>query len=200
MNRRSLLSSLVVAAALLGCAPTWHVVVQAAPDPFLGQKKFSVLPINFGGLHVGGKTEEQYLSEKTEKQRASFAEDKAAFNEKFTSELLAHGRDAGVEIALATGPGDAPFMIQPSVGFLEPGFYVGVASAPSRVEMSVKITTPDGKVLDEILLEHGTDSRSGFSVGGISLNPSSGGRLRKDGEALGKIIAKYVQTRVAPGG
>ncbi len=201
MNRRSLLSSLVVASTLLiGCGGhTWHVVAMAAPDPFLGQKKFAVLPIDYADLHVGAKSEAQYLGEKDEKQRASFAEDKVALNDKYVEELMVHAREAGVEIVLATGPADAPFMIRPSVAFLEPGFYVGVASAPSHVEMSVKITTPDGKVLDEVLLDHGTNSAGGMSIGGISLNPSSGGRLRKDGEALGKTTARYLKMRVGAG-
>jgi hypothetical protein len=201
MNRRTLIGLTVLAfgALAMGCAPAWHVVVQAQPDPFLGQRRFAVLPIDYAGLRVGDKPEPVYLSEKDSKQQASFAEDKAALNEKFLEELRATARGAGIEVVPATGPNDAPFLIRPSVAFIEPGFYVGVASAPSQVEMTVRITTPDGKVLDEIALAHGTDSRSGFSVGGISLNPSSGGRLRKDGEALGTIVGHYLKARVTGG-
>ncbi|APR84583.1 Hypothetical protein A7982_09932 [Minicystis rosea] len=188
---------MALGALAMGCAPTWHVVAQAAPDPFLNQRRFAVSPIDFSGLHVGGKTEAQYLSEKDAKQQASFIEDKAALNDKFLEELRASAHGAAIEVVPATGPSDAPFIIRPSVTFVEPGFYVGVASGASQVEMTVRITTPDGRVLDEIALAHGTDSRSGFSVGGISLNPSSGGRLRKDGEALGNIVGAYLKTRVS---
>jgi hypothetical protein len=198
MDRRTFigLAALVAGAALTGCAPLWQVHLQAVPNPFAGQHKFAVLPIDYAGLMVGSKSETQYLSEKDSKQQASFQEDKLALNEKFVGELMAHAKSAGVDVALATGPADAPFLVRPSVRFIEPGFYVGVASAPSRVEMTVQITTPDGKILDELVIVHGTDSRSGFSIGGISLNPSSGGRLRSDGEAMGKIMAKYIGLRV----
>jgi hypothetical protein len=192
MHRRSLLLALTFGAALVGCGPPWHVIRQAAPDPFLGQRRFSVLPIDFGGLRIGNKPEEVYLAEKDAKQQASFAEDKAALNEQFLQKLVLHGHELGLDIVPATGPADAPFLIRPSVQFIEPGFYVGVAASPSHVEMMVRITAPDGKVLDEIAIDHGTQSGM--------VNPSSGQRLRSDGAGLGAGVAGYLATRVSPGG
>jgi hypothetical protein len=173
-------------------------VVQTVPDPFLGQRKFSVLPIDYSGLMVGNKPEPVYLSEKDPKQQASFLEDKAALNDRFLELVRARAREGNVEVVPATGPADAPFMIKPHVAFVEPGWYAGVAGAPSMVHMNVRIMAPDGRVLDEIELAHGTDPRSGVSIGGFAIpgNPSSGGRLRKDGEALGAVVAEYLLTRV----
>jgi hypothetical protein len=204
MDRRSFVAigALAVGAALVGCGPSWQVVVQAAPDPFVGQRRFSVLPIDYAGLMIGRKPEPVYLSEKDAKQQASFVEDKAALNDRFLETLRAVSHETGVDVVPATGPADAPFQIRPSVAFIEPGFYGGVVSAPSMVQMTVKIVTPDGRVLDEIALAHGTSPSSGVAIGGIAIpaNPSSGGRLRKDGEELGRIVAKYLQARIGVGG
>jgi hypothetical protein len=191
INRRRLLA----AAALLslsaaGCAPAWQVVRQAQPDPFINQRRFAVLPIDFTGLTIGEKSEAQYLAEKEPDTRASFQGDKVGMNEEFAKALIATARDEGIEVVMATGPADAPFLVRPSVSWIEPGFYVGVASAPSRVAMMVRITTPDGRILDEVAMAHGTQS-------GL-FNPSTGQRLRSDGAGLGRIVAQYLKSRVAP--
>src|SRR5262249_27787545 len=107
-------------------------------------------------------------------------------------------REAGIEVVPATGPASAPFTIRPHVHFIEPGFYAGVASAPSEVHMNVKITAAGNRILDEIALVHGTDPNSGVSIGGFAIpkDPSSGGRLRTDGAKLGELVGRYLITRV----
>ncbi len=185
--------------ALTGCGgPSWIVVLQTMPDPFFGQRRFGVLPTDYTGLLIGHMPEPIYLSQKDPGQQASFLEDKAALNERFVAQLRGKALAGNVEIVPATGPGDAPFMIKPWVRVIEPGFFAGVAGAPSRVEMNVKILAPDGRVLDEIELVHGTDPSTGVAIGGFAIpaNPSSGGRLRKDGEALGELVAQYILLRV----
>ncbi|EYF06390.1 hypothetical protein [Chondromyces apiculatus] len=197
--RRSLVLVVFVmlAALLTGCGPQWQVVRQAAPNPLANQRTFAVLPINFAGLTVGEMAEADYLARKDPEQRESFEADKRAVNEEFTTALVEGASDGGINVVLAKGPGSAPFEIRPMITFIEPGFYVGLVSKPSEVRMTLLITMPDGRIIDEILMVHGTDSaRSGFSIGGISLNPSSGGRLRKDGEKLGEIVAEYLRERV----
>jgi hypothetical protein len=120
-----------------------------------------------------------------------------ALNEKFIEHLIARGHEVGLEFYPATGPADGPFVVRPHVRFIEPGFYAGVAGAPSEVQMEVRITTPDGAVLDEVALIHDTSPFSGARVGGFAIPayPASGNRLRKDGEELGKLVAKYVHIR-----
>jgi len=54
--------------------------------------------------------------------------------------------------------------------------------------MKVQITTPDGKVIDEIQIQHSSPPQM--------TSPAVGNRLRKDGEALGAITASYLKVRV----
>lgn len=193
MIRRSLflLTFVLFALALTGCGPKWIVVTQAAPNPFVNQSRFSVMPIDFAGLEIGSKPEANYLAEKSQDQRDSFAGDKAGINEEFTGALIKEARELGFDVVLATGPSDAPFQIRPSVAWLEPGFFAGVIGAPSQVRMKVQIVLPDGRVLDEIRITHLT--------GASFINAASGSRLRADGKGLGVLGAKYLSSRVHPG-
>jgi hypothetical protein len=200
MDRRSFVKLGAVAAgsALVGCGPPWRVVAFASPNPFVGVRKFGVTPIDYAGLMIGRKPEPVYLSEKDPKQQASFQEDKAALNEKFLEHLLTQARGRGIEVVPAQGPGDAPFILRPSVDFIEPGFYAAVAAMSSEVHMIVRITGPDGHVLDEVSFVHRTSPNSGVSIGGIAIpkDPSSGGRLRTDGAHLGDLVGEYLSARV----
>jgi hypothetical protein len=176
-----------------GCSPPWQVVLQAVPDPFVAQRRFAVLPIDFTGLHIGKKSEVEYLAGKDADQQRSFAGDKEGMNAEFTKELLARAHAEGIEVFLATSPADGPYLIRPSVAFVEPGYYAVVMAGASKVEMTVRITAPDGRVLDEITLAHGSIARN------IDINlVSSGGRLRNDAKMLGMFVAKYLKSRVEP--
>jgi hypothetical protein len=192
MIRRSLLALTVAlfALALIGCGPKWVVVMQAVPDPFINQSRFSVLPVDFTGLEIGAKPEAIYLAEKTAEQRESFLNDKAGVNEEFTGGLMKEARELGLDVVLATGPNDAPFQIRPSIAWLEPGFFAGIVGAPSEVKMRLQIVLPDGRVLDEILMKHATP--------GNITTAASGTRLRSDGKGLGALTATYLSSRVHP--
>jgi len=199
MKRSLLFVFAFLALVFAGCAPKWTVIQQASPNPFVGKAgDFQVLPIDYSELKVGEKSEEQYLAEKDEGQRASFAGDKQAVDERFQAELRSTAQEEGITVGAAAGQNKG-FLIKPKVEFFEPGFYAVVASAPSEIRMRITIEGPDGKVLDIIEIVHQTDSKSsGVSIGGISTNPSSGGRLREDAEWIGEALAEYITTRVKP--
>lgn len=173
---------------LVACGPPYRVIKQAEPNPFVGAKQFVVMPIDYSGLHVGSKTAEEYENDKSDKQAASFEGDKEGMNNMFQTGLKEKAAKNGIGVDAAAGEVKT-FVIKPIVSFVEPGFYAYVASHPSKVTMNVKITDKDGKELDEILVEHQTAA--------TMTNPSSGGRLRDDGEALGAYVAKYLEDRTA---
>ncbi|MBK8251602.1 MAG: hypothetical protein IPK82_02910 [Polyangiaceae bacterium] len=191
MQRRHffvLAAALGITPLMAGCGPKWIVLTQAAPNPLLNQNKFAMMPTDYTGLIVGEKSEADYLASKDEESRASWAGDKGGIDTEFNKRLTEGAAEAGITIVKATGPGDAPFMIRPKVEFIEGGIFTYVYNKPSEVRMKVQITTPDGKVIDEIAIKHGTPA-------GIT-NPAIGNRLRDDGEALGKITAQYLKMRV----
>ncbi len=193
MHRRHFLvlaTALAAAPLLVGCGPKWIVLTQATPNPLLNQNKFGLMPVEYTGLIVGEKSEADYLSSKDEETRASWAGDKAGIDTELGKVLTEKAAESGITIVKATGPADAPFMIRPKVEFIEPGIYTYVYNKPSEVRMKVQITTPDGKVVDEIAIKHATPA----SI----TNPAVGNRLRDDGEALGAILAGYLKVRISP--
>jgi hypothetical protein len=203
-NRRSfvLIGALLAGSALAGCAPpAWQVVAFATPNPFVGQRRFAVTPIDYAGLMVGRKPEPVYMAGKDPKQQESFQGDKAGLNEKFLGHLIVTARASGIEVVPATGPDSAPFILRPAVDFIEPGFYAGVAGAPSEVHLVLRIVGPDNHVLDEVAFAHGTDPQAGVSIGvfAIPKDPSSGGRLRTDGAHLGELVGQYLIARTSGG-
>ncbi len=173
---------------LVACGPPYKVITQANPNPFIGANKFVVMPIDYSNLHIGSKTEAEYASSKNEKQQGSFEGDKEGINNEFAQNLKIKALDEGINVDVAAGEVKT-FVIKPVVSFVEPGFYAYVAAHPSKVTMTVKITGPDGKELDEILVEH--ESQASM------YNPASGGRLRSDGKALGAYVARYLADRTA---
>ena len=60
------------------CGPSWTVVRQAAPNPFLGKTNFAVDAIHYDNLMIGKKSEAEYLGGKDPQQQASFVGDKQA--------------------------------------------------------------------------------------------------------------------------
>jgi hypothetical protein len=74
---------------LAGCGPSLTVVRQAAPNPFSGQKSWSLEGLRFDGLMVGKKTEADFLAGKQPDQRQSWNEDKAGMRQEFQARLAA---------------------------------------------------------------------------------------------------------------
>ncbi len=197
MNRRSLLLMGAAALALTaaGCAPPWQVILEAVPDPFINQRRFAVLPVDFTGLRVGDVSEGEFLTSKDPDQVRSFAGDKQGINAEFTRALIESAHNEGLDVIMATGPTAAPYFIRPSIAFVEPGYEAVVFRKESVVDMTFRITTPDGRVLDEVKIR-GTTQGMKRRIG-VDLF-SSGGRLRACATRLGLITAAYLKKRVEP--
>lgn len=190
MHRRNALLFLMLCfvGLLTACGHPWKVAVQAVPNPFYGQGRFGVIPITFNNLTVGDKTEREWMSEKDGDQQSSWQEDKGAMNERFAAALIEGGASEGVSVVRATGPQDAPWLIRANVTFYEPGVFSFVFNKDTVVKMTVQITDPTGRVLDEIFIER-------MSIANLA-NPSSGGRARDAAAQNGKLLAKYLGLRV----
>lgn len=174
-----------LALVLAGCAPRWTVVTQAEPNPFVNKTQYAALDITFDNVRVGKKSMEQYIADMDDKDKASFEADRKAMNGEFLAGLAAAGERRGLTIER---DGTAEFVVRASVYFLEPGFYAVVASKPSEVRLSVKITDRDGKVLDEFKLSVKVDTQNFGNV-------SSGARFRQCANLLGTLVAEYIDRR-----
>jgi hypothetical protein len=190
MNRRLMmvLGLLFGALLLFGCGPSWQVVTQAVPNPMLGKNGFAVLPIDFTGLRVGDTTEAEWMGQKDQETRASWDGDKKGMTEKFQAELISQAGGEGIQVA--PGPAQSSFVVATKITWVEPGVYTGFVNLPSEVEMTVRITTPDGTAVDEIMLKTRVDASM--------IDAASGARLRHCAENLGAIVAEYLKTRVKP--
>jgi hypothetical protein len=85
---------------------------------------------------------------------------------------------------------EGPFVIKPHIDAMEPGFYAWIAKSPSTIVLNVRIEDSAGKLLDEIEI---TQSWNASMV-----DAASGTRYRKIADVLGRIVADYLQHRVAP--
>ena len=71
------------------------------------------------------------------------------------------------------------------------GYYTIPAwNAISRIKMRIRILGPDGKVVDEIVIQ---DSQTFDAI----IAPATGTRLRNIAQALGRKCAKYLEKRVS---
>ena len=196
MKRLWLLAVVLLGMLGVGCAPPWTVIKQAEPNPFIGKNDFVVLPVEYEGLMVGTKTEEEYLAEKKDKKVELFERDKGDVEDLFTTNLQAEAKDDGITVK--SGGEVTGYAIRPLVKMMEPGFFAAVVSKPSQIIMRVRIEDKDGKVLDEIEIEHETTTKTiggglvKIPVGDVSAND----RWRSDAKALGKYAALYLIHRV----
>ncbi|MGZ3424387.1 MAG: hypothetical protein ACXVEF_43100 [Polyangiales bacterium] len=182
--RRSLLPTLLFSLAVAGCGPRWNVVAQANPNPLRGVNTFALDGVHFEMLRVGAKTEADYLAGKSADQQASFQADKVQFQEKYSQSVVG---EAAMQFTQFPPKEQNTFAVVTYITYFEPGFYVGVAHGDTEVEVDVKITTASGQLVDEFT------ARS--RIAATMTSPSSGDRLRKAGDDLGVVVAKYLKSR-----
>ena len=190
MNRRLMMVLGLLFGVLLvvGCGPAWQVVTQAVPNPMVGKNGFAVLPVDFAGLRVGDKNEADWMAEKDQETRTSWDGDKKGMNEQFQSELISQAGDEGIQVV--PGPAQQNFVVAAKITWLEPGVYTGFVNIDSEMEMTVRITTPDGTPIDEIMVK--------TKYAASMIDAASGARLRHCAENLGAIVADYLKSRVKP--
>ncbi|UQA62404.1 hypothetical protein [Polyangium aurulentum] len=171
----------------VACGPSWTVVAQKTPNPFVNQRVFAVEPMHFEGLVVGEKSEAEYLAGKDAEQQSSWTEDKRALAMMFAEHLT---QSLPQVQFVAAAPVAGPYIVRPVITFIEPGFYAGIVAQAAEVRLTLELLSPQGAVLDRVLMTS--------TVAATLTNPSSGGRLRAAGEGLGAQVAAYMRTRVLP--
>jgi hypothetical protein len=166
---------------LSGCGPKWVVVKQANPNPMTATSPYRVEKAVFDpNFHVGNKTEQEWMSEKKAETKDNWDGDKVAMVEKFTDGFV--GEREKLQMAATSGAGI--FSVRARFVQYEPGFYIGIASAPTRLEADIDFLDGTGSVLDTI--------RVHTQYGGLS----SGEGARQCAQQIGVISAKYLKKRV----
>lgn len=188
--RRALLLLLGVAAPLAGCGPSWKVVRQATPNPFVGQTRFALAAPSFEGVQVEGRAEAEWKGERNDETRASWEGDKRAMAQTFARTLTARAASGGIVVLTGEDPKLAPWTLKVRVVDVDPGFYAFVTARPSTVRASVQIVGADGAVHDEFTIQSVT-------VADMIL-ASSSSRLLKDAERLGETAGDYLKARTLP--
>lgn len=167
-------------AGLVGCGPKWTVVRQATPNPMNVASSFYVEPPSLEGLHVGEKTESEWLAEKGDDTKRKWEGDKSAMASNF-SEGFDSGR--GGDVLRAEGPTGA-FTVRTRFDRYEPGYDAVVARSNAFIDATVDLVGPDGAVVDEFVVH--------AEAGGIS----AGLRARKCASIVGWTTGKYLRKRL----
>jgi len=176
-----LAAALALSLVLSGCGPKWVVVKQANPNPMTATSPYRVEKSVFDpNFHVGNKTEQEWMADKKPDTKDNWDGDKVAMVEKFTDGFVGERE----KLLMAATSGAGIFSVRARFVQYEPGFYVGVASAPSRLEADIDFLDGTGAVLDTI--------RVHTEYGGFS--PGEG--ARHCALQLGVISAKYLKKRV----
>lgn len=185
--RLALFAGLVaLALPLTGCGPRWVVIQQASPDPLFGAKNFYVEGIHYDPPIIGSITEREYLAGKSADQKDSWLTDKSDTSNRYVAALIADLTEG----QFMTQPAPGVFIIRPIVSFIEPGFYAGIAAAPTVVRMRIQVLSSEGAIVDEIKVPS--------MIGASMIYASSGTRLRMAGEDLGRVTADYLRKRIFP--
>jgi len=178
-SARSLLALLFVALLTFatGCAPRIHVISQMAPNPIQKTSSFEVEELVFEDLHIGAKTDAEYVkSFKKDSNAEQWADDKGAIVSAF-----AVGFSDEQDTIVAKSGGD--LVIKATCKFIEPGWFAGVSNGAARVKIGVKIARRSGELVDEIEIE------------GQAVTADKRTRLRAAGYEAGTFLAKYLKKR-----
>ena len=193
MHASTLGKAVVVAAMALvgvGCGPSWQVVKQANPNPFVGVKNFSLENVSYpqGGIQVGDKTEDAWLAEKKPEQVESYKKDKDDTANAIAKKLTENKSGlAFSQVPPGTPAAGDTFLVKPIITFLEPGIFTAVFNIATTVRMSAQVLDKSGTVVDEIAFT--------ASQPADLYHPATGPRMVNCGEELGEQLVKYLQSR-----
>ena len=187
MSRMRKLSLIILFALVTGCIPKPIILTQADPNPFIGQRRLAAQPIDFEGVRVGDLDEPRYLSGKNAEQRNLWTSDKGEFNVRYLEAVVEEAAKRGLEVAPAAQAPGAPFVVRLHAIRIVPGFNDGLVWQPGSVKLDMVVGTPDGRVLDHLVVE--PMDATGYSVTS---------RMSNCGKHAGRIVVEYLIARAKP--
>lgn len=185
--------TLLLASLLMLCTgcSRWTVVKQAEPNPFAGVRKVYLEPINYDGLMVQDRSEQEFKAGRDADANENWDRDKQRVNDTFMKELTEEADD----LEFVGSAGEGVIVVKTQITNMHGGISLGLTSTNARIEMTVKLAL-GGTEHDEITLVEETGQNEGFSIGGIATSGYSGSdRLDQTAEKLGDAVAAYVSER-----
>jgi hypothetical protein len=181
---KTMLAFALVALVVTGCGPKWVVVSQAAPNPMTSASKFSVeKAVLDPSFRVGEKTEQEWMGEKSPETKDKWDGDKVAISELFVEGFM----QAKGDLLAESGPGKGVFTVRAKYIHCEPGYNIGISSAPTELQANVEFLDAADHVVDVIRFDVAQGGAWSFS---------SGERGRECARRIGALAAKYLQNRV----
>ena len=169
-----------------GCGPSWTVIKESNPNPYLGNKTFSYQPIDFTNLRVGDSTEEAWMSDKDPEVLAEWQVDKKSISDVFFQSVREQVADEGITIDDQA----AQYTLEAKIDWLEPGWYAFVVNRPSLVRLRFRVLDRNGTVIDEILVASSTAPR--LLDGTVKMAV----RLRRDAGKMAGNAARFLRERI----
>lgn len=187
MPSQTVLRHFVLAAALLGssavgvaCAP-YAIVQQSGPPSALKGLSDVAVKFDWSQVQVLGKSEQEYLSEKNDEEKADFAKIKLETDAAILQGLQDNGGGARFAAAAAELDPNAPHVVV-QYGYVQTGIYTHVYNVPSKVVTRFHWSR-DGKVTDVI--------ETSSTIGASLTTPSDHQRMEMAGRNVGRAAAKY---------
>lgn len=170
----------------LGACTRWTVVRQAAPNPFVGQTKFFVEPVDYGQISAAPREGDSAKRFESDKERVA---------QTYLGEL----REEADELQFVGEPSDDTVTIRSSITSMDGGVSMGITSTAAEINMTVQLVK-GGEVLDEIALSAEASQSEGVSIGGVATSGYSGSdRLHQAAEKLAGYVAAYLEERTSGG-
>lgn len=174
------LALMTTTAATVACAP-YAVVQQSGPPSALQGVTQVAVRFDWSQVRVLGKTEQEYLAEKSADEAADLAKIKQETDAAILQGLQANG--GGAQFS-AAGPDLEPSAPQVVVryAYVQTGIYTPVYSLPSKVTTRFEWSR-DGKVTDVI--------ETSATIGASMTTPSDHQRMEMAGRNLGRAAGKF---------
>ena len=176
------ISALLSGFLIVGCGPNWTVVRQDPHSMLSRVRTVEVEPIQVDQPRIGDISEQSWLAKKTPEQRGSWAADKAAMDEWFYKGLSEGLKDKGISLARGEIRTSAP-RLRAVVSRIEPGFYAGIASSPSEIDVRLQIV--EGNAVSHEIT---------YQSNGRGL--STGERARDGASQAGYLAAEYLDSQI----
>jgi len=159
----------VLFALLTGCSTPWTVVKQPAPSPISTARTFSVKPLDFSGVSIGGTPEAAWRVANGEAKSRWWDKDKEVASKHFMTMLTSNTTSGRTFTEAGGADADAPVVVV-RIGDIQ----------SSDLQLTLQVMTPAGEIIEEATMM--------YTIRGYGVSE----RLRCSGKRLADLVADYI--------